>query len=158
MASTGRAARDEGSFDDVYRREREPMLRVAYLIVGSIEGAEDLVHDSFVELQRRWERIDNPGAYLRRTVINRCLTWRRRQRTEQRHLDRLHTEPSIADAPEEPLWALLNTLPVRTRTALVLTFYLDLSSEVAAECLGCRPGTVRSLVHRGLETLRKEMR
>ena len=147
-------------FDAVYARERASMLRVAYLIVGSTDVAEDLVHDSFVELRRRWDRVDNPGGYLRRTVVNQCLTWRRRRRLEEAHLERLRHDRTAAsvDAPGEPLWVLLHVLPVRQRTALVLTYYLDLSSEKAADYMNCRPSTVRSLVHRGLAALKEEFR
>ena len=42
--------------------------------------------------------------------------------------------------------------------ALVLRFYEDLSERQVAEILNCRPGTVKSLVSRGLETLRNEIR
>ena len=44
-------------------------------------------------------------------------------------------------------------LSVRQRTALVLRFYADLSEGEIARALGCRPGTVKSLVHRGLRQL-----
>jgi len=49
----------------------------------------------------------------------------------------------------------LATLPYRQRAALVLRFYDDLSEADAAAMLGCRPGTVGSLVHRGLQQLKR---
>jgi DNA-directed RNA polymerase specialized sigma24 family protein len=44
------------------------------------------------------------------------------------------------------------------RVAVVLRFYEDLPEREIAEILKCRPGTVKSLVSRGLETLRNEIR
>jgi DNA-directed RNA polymerase specialized sigma24 family protein len=41
--------------------------------------------------------------------------------------------------------------------AIVLRFYDDRSEAEIAELLGCRPGTVKSLIHRGLAKVRKEM-
>jgi RNA polymerase sigma factor (sigma-70 family) len=48
-------------------------------------------------------------------------------------------------------------LPSRQRVAVVLRFFVDLDDIEIAEHLGCRPGTVRSLISRALSTLRKEM-
>jgi DNA-directed RNA polymerase specialized sigma24 family protein len=42
--------------------------------------------------------------------------------------------------------------------AIVLRFYEDLSESETARAMGCRPGTVKSLVSRGLETMRREIR
>jgi RNA polymerase sigma factor (sigma-70 family) len=49
----------------------------------------------------------------------------------------------------------LAALPHRQRAALVLQFYEDLPQAEIAEILGCREGTVASLVHRGLAQLRR---
>ena len=45
--------------------------------------------------------------------------------------------------------------PTASAAALVLRFYADCSEAETAEVLGCRPGTVGSLVHRGLAQLKK---
>ena len=52
----------------------------------------------------------------------------------------------------------MDGLSQRQRTAVVLRFYEDLSEQRVAELLRCRPGTVKSLVSRGLQTMREEMR
>jgi len=58
----------------------------------------------------------------------------------------------------EALREALYGLSERQRAAIVLRFYEDLSEARTAEMLGCRPGTVKSLVSRGMETLRGAMR
>ena len=52
---------------------------------------------------------------------------------------------------------VLATLPERQRAALVLRFYADLPGNEIATILGCREGTVKSLIHRGLARLREEV-
>jgi RNA polymerase sigma factor (sigma-70 family) len=52
--------------------------------------------------------------------------------------------------------AMLQLTP-RQRAAIVLRFYEDLSERQTADLLGCRPGTVKSLVSQGLERLRSGM-
>lgn len=151
-------ARDVGvtEFEALYARERPGMLRLAYLMVGSAEAGEDLVHDAFIEVHRRFSSLDQPGAYLRRAVVNRCLTWRGRAAMERQRLQLVAARPPVA-AVDEPvsLWDALNGLTAQQRVAVVLTYYGDLTSDQAAEVMGCRPATVRSLVKRGLEALRK---
>jgi len=53
------------------------------------------------------------------------------------------------------VWAALQQLPERQRTAVALRYYLDLPTDEIAEVLGARPATVRSLVHRALATLKE---
>jgi DNA-directed RNA polymerase specialized sigma24 family protein len=44
------------TFDDLFRRERTGMVRLAYLITRSTAIAEELTHDAFVEVYERSER------------------------------------------------------------------------------------------------------
>jgi RNA polymerase sigma-70 factor (sigma-E family) len=145
-----RADRDAG-LAALYRQEYAPMVRLAHLITGSNEAAEDLVQDAFVRMHRTWDRAEQPGAYLRRSVVNACNSWHRRRRMERERLPR--PAPEAADPEARELLDALARLGVRQRTALVLRFYMDMSEADVASVIGCRPGTVKSLVHRGLREL-----
>ncbi len=72
------------SWTDIYRAERDGLVRLAYLMVGSQAVAEDLVHDTFIRVMARLEPDGSPGAYLRRSVINACYSWHRRAWREVR--------------------------------------------------------------------------
>ena len=65
-------------------------------------------------------------------------------------------QPDIAG--QDALQRALNKLPYRQRAALVLRFYEDLTERQTAKALGCAVGTVKSLVFRGLQTLKEEIR
>jgi RNA polymerase sigma factor (sigma-70 family) len=52
------------------------------------------------------------------------------------------------------VWQLLGTLPAKQRAALVLRYFDDLPEAEVADALGCRPASVRSLVSRGIATMR----
>ena len=142
--------------EDLYAVEYRPMVRLAYLMVGSEHVAEELVHDAFAELIERWAKIRRPGAYLRRAVVNRCNSRLRRRILERRHAARLVPTQSV-DAAGEPLLEVLGLLPPRQRSAVVMRYYLDMSELAIADALGVRPGTVKSLIHRGLAALRQEL-
>lgn len=141
---------------ELYRAERPSLLRLATALTGDRLAAEDVVQDAFLEVSRRWDRLDNPAAYLRTAVLNRSRSHHRRLGTIRRHSP--PPVPLKVEAPElDELWAVLARLPHRRRVALVLRFYEDLSVEEIARIMRCRPGTVSSLLHRGLADLRKGM-
>src|SRR5579864_7404071 len=70
-------------FEDFYRAQHQPMLRLAYLLTQSRAAAEDLVQDSFIRVHPRWDSLYAPAAYLRRTVTNACYSWHRRRKLEE---------------------------------------------------------------------------
>jgi len=146
------ASREEG-FDELYRREYEPMLRVAFLLVDSNQLAEEAVHDAFAKVYERWKRLDRPGAYLRTCVVNRCRDLQRRRRVERERAPA--PREASAELQADEVVDALAELPARQRAALVLRYYQDLSEADIAEALGVRPGTVKSLLSRGLERLRE---
>lgn len=148
------------TFEELYQAELAPMVRLARLLVGSTEVAEDLVADSFAKVLVKWKGVDRPGAYLRRTVINGCLGRRRRSWREQPFdsATSAAAAPTVVDELDRSdLSDALAALPDRQRAAIVLRFYLGMSERETADTLRCRPGTVGSLVNRGLAGLRIEL-
>jgi RNA polymerase sigma factor (sigma-70 family) len=141
------------TFVQLYRESFAPMVRLAVALTGSNLSAEDLVHDAFVRVHARWRHVERPEAYLRRAVVNACRSAGRRTKRERatRHIQLITTS---SPGPDE-LFDALGSLPYRQRAALVLQFYEGLSQSETAEVLGCREGTVASLVHRGLVQLRR---
>ena len=66
-------AREADSFAVFYEAEVVQQVRCATLILGSRQAAQDVVHDVFVEVFRKWGRdMAEPGAYLQQAVVNRC--------------------------------------------------------------------------------------
>jgi RNA polymerase sigma factor (sigma-70 family) len=141
----------------LYRREHRDLVRLAHLLLGDGARAEELVQDAFVRLLPHLEGNASPGGYLRTIVVNLCRDEQRRAVRARRHL---HARPVSAPPPGIPerstaVWMALQGLPARQREALSLRFYADLPTEEIARILDVRPATVRSLVHRGLATLKE---
>lgn len=154
----------EGSrLDDVYRRHSADGVRLAYLITGDRALAEDIVQDAFVRLAGRLLHLRDPDGlapYLRQIIVNLTNAHFRRRKVELRYLERQAApEPTLGPdvAERDAVWALLRALPTRQRTAIVLRFYEDLSVDQTAEVMRCSPGTVKSLVSRGMDKLRPVM-
>ncbi len=151
-AGTGDPASE--AFEALYRRHYPAMMRLGFLLTGSNEAAEDLVHDVFLRAGRHMP-LDYPASYLRAAVVNACRSHHRRGTLARRHAQ----PPAPLVMPRElvEFRDVLLGLPLRQRTALVLRYFCDLSDADIAELLSCRPATVRSLVLRGLANLREVM-
>jgi RNA polymerase sigma-70 factor (sigma-E family) len=154
-----------GRLAELYRRHSDGAVRLAYLLTGDRSVAEDLVQDAFVKLAGRFADLRDPGAfpaYLRKTLVNLARMHFRRLKVERAYLDRERREPRAASeqpdvAGYEELKRALLSLPHRQRAALVLRYYEDLSEAQIADVLRCRPGTVKSLLARGIERLRPQL-
>jgi RNA polymerase sigma-70 factor (sigma-E family) len=163
------ASAETAKLDELYRRHAGGAVRLAYLLLQDPTLAEDIVQDAFVKVAGRLVHIRDPGAfdaYLRRTVVNLCRSHVRRRMVERAFVKRETAAaeresarwPTSSLEDREVLWRALGRLPERQRVAIVLRFYEDLPEVQVADILRCRPGTVKSRVSRGLETLRDEMR
>jgi RNA polymerase sigma-70 factor (sigma-E family) len=157
--------RPDVGFAGFVREHTPALLRTAYLLTGNAQNAEELVQDTHVRLYPKWDRVaaaDVPLAYVRRSLTNGYINYQRRAaRREYAHDDvpeRIDPHDAVMQlADRDEIWAGLRYLPERQRAALVLRFFEDLTDEESAAALGCRVGTVRSLISRGLATLRAQM-
>ena len=164
-AISARTERLEGSrLADAYARHFPAAVRLAFLLTGDRELAKDLAQDAFVKLAGRYFHYrDDAGfdAYLRQTVVNLTRSHGRRRKVEANRVERLKAEPTAPIATSDPVerqdgLRLLALLSPRQRAAVVLRLYEDLSEQETASLLGCRPGTVKSLLSRAMEVLRAE--
>lgn len=141
--------------EDLYRSEQPRLVRLAFLLLGNPAAAEDVVNDAFLRVLPRLSEVETPSAYLTTVVVNLCRDVQRRRQTEDRYSETLAVRPTFVATDEPTVLDELDVLPPRQRHALVLRYYLDLPVDEVARMLGCRPSAARSLVHRGLRTIRK---
>lgn len=150
---------------EVYALYWHPMVRLAALVLGGSEDADEVVQDAIVALYARRDRFGDPraaGRYLRASVINRCRSVHRHAAVVRR--TRIDGEP-----PEEPdaaalrhdagdrVLAELRRLPQRQREVLILRYYAEESEAEIAAALGISKGAVKSHAHRGMQALRAAM-
>ena len=167
--NTGDAVESAGRLDRLYRTYSPDALRVAYLLTGDRALAEDLMQEAFVRVLGRFRDLRNGDAfwwYLRRTIVNLSNSHYRRLRVERAHLARersavLVSEIAGATVPDveerERMRVALAALRPQQRAAIILRYYEDLSEAETADILGCAVGTVKSMVSRGMASLRGEL-
>ena len=137
-----------------YTANRLHLVRVAYLITGNRHVAEEIVQDAFLATLRSWTRVRQVKPYVRAAVVNGSRSWLRRRRLERGHA---HERPEASVSSPDELSDVLGRLMPRQRAAVVLRYYEGLADAEIAELLGCRAATVRTVIHRALGALRKEI-
>jgi RNA polymerase sigma factor (sigma-70 family) len=150
------------TFEAFFAEERTRLLRALYVLTGNAQEAEEIMQDAFLELWERWDRVSamaSPVGYLYRTAMNRHRSGvRRAVRAARRAIGLAEGDDEFARADErDALARALTRLPSRQRAAIVLTELLGYDARVAAEILGVRDVTVRSLASRGRAALREEL-
>ena len=161
MSLQGQLA-DFGAF---YERTYPAALRVAYGIVGERALAADVTQDAFAAAYRQRDRYRGEGppeAWLYRIVVNTALGALRHQRVRWIvPLDPItHERPAGSGASMTDHAALaegLQQLDPRSRSAVVLRYYLDLDYVRIAAILGTSESNVGSILSRALDRLRLVM-
>ncbi|WP_433223959.1 SigE family RNA polymerase sigma factor [Dactylosporangium sp. CS-047395] len=155
-------------FDEYVRLRGEKLVRLARLLVRDRHLAEDLVQEVLGRAYVRWDRIsraDDIDVYVRRMLVNKHISWRRRRAageyaidTSAPHLDRAGPIDIGAEAAErDAAWQLIAELPAKQRATVVLRYYEDLDDAMIARILQCSQATVRSQAMRALATLRRRL-
>jgi RNA polymerase sigma-70 factor (sigma-E family) len=153
-------------FTAFVRSRSEHHLRMATLLTGSPDAAEDLVQASLLKLYRVWPRIDtssDPDAYLRRIIVNTRRSWWRARWRQETPVPEVPEATAGGDAAERHavgtlVRQALGRLPRQQRAVLVLRYCEDLPETEVAALLGCSAGTVKTHAHRGLRALRESLR
>jgi RNA polymerase sigma-70 factor (sigma-E family) len=147
-------------FDEFVRGRHERLCRVAYVLCGDWQHAEDLVQTALVKayVAHRRGHVESLDAYVHRTLVTTHASWWRR---------RWHGETPTGALPETTgndafagvdrraaVVTALATLPAKQRAVLALRYLADLTEADTALALGCSLGTVKSRANRALAALR----
>jgi RNA polymerase sigma-70 factor (sigma-E family) len=169
---TARPGRSPGATDAatgvtaLYEAHASGLIRLAVIMLGDRQVAEDVVQDAFFGLYRNWGGLSDPAkalAYVRSSVLNNCRAALRLQIRRERR-DRAAASDAGPDFESAEALVLLGEehrevllavrrLPDRQREALVLRFYFGLSDEETAAAMGISRGTVKSSSSRALASL-----
>ena len=145
-------------FTDFYRTSWPSVARALALALGDQDLAVEATDEAMARAYPRWDKLrryDNPAGWVYRVGLNWARSYHRRL---ARRLPFAHPEvaESAQVADPEIRHALLE-LPLRQRTVVVCRLLLDWSVDDTAAALGVRPGTVRSRLHRALQSLQASL-
>ncbi|GAB4538797.1 MAG: sigma-70 family RNA polymerase sigma factor [Anaerolineae bacterium] len=162
-------ALDRARLAAIYDEYYQPIYRHVYRQVGEVETARDLTAEVFHRLLRAVERGSHPdrhlGAWLYRTAHNLVVDHYRRQQ-HRRHLpldeEMTNSHDDPAGTAEQRLSAdrvraALRHLTPDQRQVITLKFLEGLSNQEVADVLGKPVGAVKSLQHRALAALQRQL-
>ena len=145
-------------FEAFFRHEHPRLLAVAVAMVGDREAARELVQDALLKAYSSWPkvaRLESPGGWTRRVLINLSIDVQRRRRRERRALGRSQQQSAV-DAPPLPspgLWSAVRDLPGLQRSSVVLHYVDDMPIAEVATVLGVSPGSVKTSLSRARSAL-----
>ena len=134
-------------FDRFVAEATEGLLRTAYLIVGDLHEAEDLVQETLFKVAKRWpkvSRMDYPVAYARRIVVNLALCGspkRLRRRTELSEAQ--SGDSAVSAAPIDRHDELPRRCGVADRPGVRRLAGAPHGADPGPAALGCRPRSLR---------------
>lgn len=145
----------------LFERHYLPLVRLAMRLVDDQDSAEDLVQDVFAAAGSRLTRMDDPGRYLQKAVVNRARSVLRHRRVVRGFWSRADREDfsegadesSLRSAERGQMLAEIAALPTRQKQVVVLRYYEDLSVGEIARLLSISAGSVSTALNRALTAL-----
>ncbi|MET9803189.1 SigE family RNA polymerase sigma factor [Streptomyces sp. NPDC006368] len=157
-----RTAQDPAAeFHEFFELHYAELARLAHLLTGEADAADDLAADALLALWHRWDRVraaDHPAAYARGVVANLARSRIRSAVRERRRIALFWSQRGEhTDEPDVPavvdVQGALRRLPFRKRACVVLRHAFDLSERDTALTLGISVGTVKSQTSRAMAQL-----
>lgn len=172
---------DAAAFSGLVEKYKQPVINLCWRTLGDPTEAEDLAQNAFVQAYKsapRYEASAKFSTWLFTIARNLCLNEiRRRARHPADSLDQTYDDSDdqpvhqvedrrVASPPddllrgelEQKVEAAIQSLPENQRTALLLCRQDDLSYEEMGKILDCSVSAVKSLIHRGRETIKLKLK
>jgi RNA polymerase sigma-70 factor (ECF subfamily) len=145
------------AFDERFAEARPRLVAICRGLVG--DDAEDVVHDTYLRARTRLAQVREPAsleAWLTAVAVRECYARHRRRRRLAEILAAVRHSPP-APVSDPGLRELVEALPPRDRTIVVLHYGHGLSLEGIARLLGEKPATTRSVLFRARARLRASL-
>ncbi|MBN1266920.1 MAG: sigma-70 family RNA polymerase sigma factor [Anaerolineales bacterium] len=165
-----RAATDQEAFGELYSINVRRIYSYIYYRVGNHQNTQDLTAKVFHRALKNIHKYEDRGipfsAWLYRIAHNLVANFHRDQNRRQTVSYDNITIPGYRNHPEretiereerEILLEAVQLLPPERQELLILKFINHLSNAEIGEIMGRTEGAVKSLYHRTLVSLRKEM-
>jgi RNA polymerase sigma-70 factor (ECF subfamily) len=159
---------DREAFGGLVQCHQTGVFNVAYRMLGECREAQDATQETFLRAYRAIRTFDPqrpPGPWLKKIAVNVCLNWLERRGTLT--LDDETSLPDLDPSPESQIiqqehdrqirLALLS-LPPRSRAAIELRHFQELSYTEMAETLNRPLSDIKSDLFRARKLLAEILR
>ncbi len=163
-------AGDNNAFATLFEQHKNLVYKTAFLMLGNPQDAEDVLQEVFIQVYRSLSTYDPAkGAFttwLHRITTNTCLNWHRGRKRRPSSVSMNRVDPSRLVEPSSPVrkaaedmdvQEALHHLSDRLRVTIVLRYGWDMTYAEIAQVLDLPIGTVKSRLHKALNTLAVEL-
>ncbi len=155
---------DTEAWEALTRLHQEPVFRLAYLLLGDPDDAQDITQETFLRAYYALKRFD-PGRPLRPWLLSIASNLSSNSRRSlgryfaalQRFAHESHPDDaaSVPQDDAQALWAAVRRLKPPFQQVIYLRYFLEMSEADTAVTLSIPTGTVKSRQHRALDALRQ---
>lgn len=156
---------DQAAWEALMRAHQEPVFRLAYLLLGHPDEAEDIAQETFLRAYKALDgfdterplrpwllRIASNLAHNRHRSLGRYLS--ALTRFAQQDPDSIKSTIIEPDDESHTLWQAVKKMTRPFQEVIYLRYFLDMSEKEMADTLEVPAGTVKSRLHRALSKLR----
>ncbi len=153
---------DIAAFEEFIQRHQQRLHRLANVFLNENSYCDDAVQEVFIRAYTglpRFQFRSQPFSWLYKTLQNVCSEINRKQKAAPErgeHENHYKDEALQIEQKQEldKLFKLVSGLSRRERDVVLLRVFEECSEKETAMILGVRKGTVKSLLHRGLNKLK----
>ena len=156
------------SFEHLYNEIFPVVYRVSYHITGDSGAAEDICQEAFIKYYNRQvplPTINDAKYWMIRVVKNLSFNYGKREKRKLKVFDKIKNEPSYSDdtgekeilkkETMETVNRVLEKLPEKLKTPLVLREYSGLNYKEISKVLGISESNVKVRIFRARENIQK---
>lgn len=143
------------TFEERFAAMRPRLLAIGISLAGR-DAAEDIVQDTYVRGRKKIAQLRDPAAFdawLARIAVNACYNHRRGLRRFVPDLSLFENTRPTPEPRDAGLRELIERLPARDRTVVVLHYGYGYGLDEIAGFLGLTHTNVRSIIHRARKRL-----
>jgi RNA polymerase sigma-70 factor (ECF subfamily) len=160
---------DVTAFDGLVRRHQDRIYRLVYKMLGGAYEADDVSQDVFLKAYRSIKDFrcqSSFSTWLTQITINQCIN-HLKNRNRFKFLSfglsskRRSVEPQIVaerNEKREKVYQVVNSLPIKQKTVIILHYFENYSCEEIAEVLKCSIGTVKSRLYYARMELKEKLK
>lgn len=158
---------DAEAWDELVQAHQQAVFRLAWLMLGDADEAEDAAQETFINAYKARGRYD-PSLPLRPWLLRICANVaRNRRRSMARYFAALRrallhepepisiAERGMQNIDAQALWQAVRRLKHDDQVVIYLRYFLDMPEAEMAGALSVAQGTVKSRLHRALARLRE---
>ena len=155
---------DHDAFAQLIEQHEAMVFSLAWNFFGDRSRAEEVAQDVFLQLYRNLDSLESDAHvlfWLRQVTTRRCIDLTRRAKMKAVSLDDA-AEIAVPSKPADPLLdrklkRLVEELPEAQRAIVTLRYQEDLDPSEICRIVGMPVNTVKSHLHRALQSLRRKL-